>query len=209
MQKVGKQIEKSVKSVESLFKKVLGNKNLRNILLVLLVIYSIFFANKLPENLRNFLKSMQGKLVVLLLIVYFAYNDVSIAILLAVAYVVSNHNIENMDNNNKGFFDKLWSKIKKIFTKKESTNNAAANNDKANNAKANNAPANNAKANNAPANNAKANDAPANNAPANNVPANNQGDNNGNNLEVVAANSQIILNHLKLCTMQWNGTYGT
>ena len=77
---------------------------------------------------------MQGKLVVLLLIVYFAYNDVSIAILLAVAYVVSNHNIENMDNNNKGFFDKLWSKIKKIFTKKESTNNAVANNDKANNA---------------------------------------------------------------------------
>ena len=158
MEKLGKTIKKSVNSVESNLKKLLGNENLRNILIVLLIVYCIFFSDKLPTKAKDFLKSLPGKIIVLLLVVYFAYSDVTIAILLAVAYILSNHSIENMENNNgennsllnkvKGFFEKLYSSIKSLFVKEEAEN-AEAENAEAENAEAENAPAENAPAENA------------------------------------------------------------
>ena len=101
MDKVSKQVMKVVDSVESEITKVLDNEMLRKILLVLLVVYCVFFIDKIPGNIKTFLKSMLGKVTVLLLILYFAHSEPVIAVLLVVCYIHSQSDtaIENMENH--------------------------------------------------------------------------------------------------------------
>ena len=85
--------------------KLFQNKNSKTILSVVLALYSAVLAPSVPNSVIMFVDSVPGKLLMTFLIAYVANLSVQVAIMLAVAFIVTLNVANNRQTTLENFFE--------------------------------------------------------------------------------------------------------